>query len=74
MNDIIIRLVDLDPEVRGFVRPDCNGDYNIYINSSLCLEAQRATLEHELEHIQKGHVYSDRLVKLLEAEIEGGKS
>lgn len=69
MNDIIIRLVDLDPEVRGFVRPDCNGDYNIYINSSLCLEAQQATLKHELEHIRRRHLYSERLVKELEGEV-----
>lgn len=70
MNDIMIRLVALDPRVRGFIRPDCNGDYNIYINSCLCLEAQRDTLQHELEHIRRRHVYSERPVEELEKEVK----
>lgn len=70
MNDIIVRLVELDPRVRGFVRPDCNGDYNIYINSCLCLEVQQKTLRHEMEHIRRRHIYSNRLVKELEAEVK----
>lgn len=72
MNNIIVRLADLDPRVRGFVRPDSNGDYNIYINCNLCIEMQKQTLRHELEHIRRNHIYSDRLVKQLEAEVEGG--
>ena len=69
MDNIIVRLVDLDPRVKGFVRSDCNGDYNIYINSLLCVEAQRETLEHELEHIRRRHVYSEELVRVMEQEI-----
>jgi len=70
MEDIIVRLVELDPRIKGFIRPDSNGDYNIYINACLCLEAQQATLKHELEHIRRRHLYSERLVKELEGEVK----
>lgn len=72
MNNIFVRLADLDPRIHGFVKPDNNGDYNIYINANHCKEMQKETLRHELEHIQRDHIYSERLVKQLEAEIEGG--
>lgn len=69
MNDIFVRLADLDPRVHGFVKPDNNGDYNIYINSNHCLEMQKETLRHELEHIRLDHLQSDRPVAELEAEV-----
>ena len=71
MNDVIIRLADgLDPRVKGFVKEDSNGDYNVYINSCLCLEEQRTTARHELEHIYLQHLSSERPVKELEEEAE----
>lgn len=69
MNEIIIRLVDLDPSVKGFVKADHNGDYNIYINSRLCPEAQRRVYRHELEHIRLNHLFSDSKVAELENEV-----
>lgn len=72
MNEVIVRIVDgLDPRVHGFVKEDPNGDYNIYINSCLCLEAQLETYEHELRHIYMKHLRSDRQVRELEDEAEG---
>lgn len=72
MNDIIFRLADgLDPRVKGFVKEDNNGDYNVYINSCLCVEAQIETCEHELRHIYMKHLRSDRPVRELEDEVEG---
>lgn len=70
MEDVIVRLVELDPRIKGFIRPDSNGDYNIYINACLCPEARQTALEHELEHIQLRHVYSERPVKELEDEVK----
>lgn len=49
MNDIFIRLVDLDPSIKGFVKVDQNCDYNIYINARLCLEAQKKAFRQLLE-------------------------
>ena len=69
MNEVIVRMVELDPRVKGFIRPDNNGDYNIYINTLLCEEVQRETLKHELEHIRRRHVYSDRPVREMEDEV-----
>lgn len=69
MNDIFIRLVDLDPSIKGFVKVDQNCDYNIYINARLCLEAQKKAFQHELEHIRLDHLHSDRPVAELEAEV-----
>lgn len=74
MNSIMVRLADLDPRVRGFVKPDNNGDYNIYINCNHCIEMQKETLRHEMEHIRLGHVYSDELVKQLEKEANNEKA
>ncbi len=72
MNEVIIRLADgLDPRIKGFVKEDSNGDYNVYINSCLCAEAQKQTCEHELQHIYLKHLQSDRPVMELEEEAKG---
>lgn len=71
MNDIVVRLADLDPRVKGFIKPDNNGDYNIYINCNLCEEVQKETLKHELNHIEHNHLFSERPVKELEEEADG---
>ena len=34
---------------------------NIYINSKVCPKRQREALKHELEHLEKGDLYSDEL-------------
>jgi len=41
-------------KVRAFTLEDCNGDYNVYINSNLSMEMQRLAYEHECEHIKNG--------------------
>lgn len=67
MTDYFIRLVPLPWHVRGFVTPNDDDTYSIYINSLLPEEIQRAALEHELRHIQNGDLYSAKSV----AELEG---
>lgn len=69
MNDVIVRVVEMDPRVKGFLKESSDGVYNIYINSCLCPEAQRDTYRHELEHIKKNHLSSSRWVMDLEAEV-----
>lgn len=66
MNEIIIREVDIDPRIGGFVKEDPNGDYNVYISVYLSDAKKVATVKHELEHIKGNHLHSDLPVWLLE--------
>lgn len=54
MNDIITRYVKLPDTVHGFVCPDENGDYNIYINQNDPDERKRKAIIHERKHISYG--------------------
>jgi len=54
MKDRIVRLVSLPSQIRAMTSEDSNGDYNIYINGNLALEAQQKAYEHELKHIDNG--------------------
>jgi hypothetical protein len=51
MGTIIIRMADLPYALKGFVKEDEDGDYNVYINWKYSLEVQRRTLRHEIGHI-----------------------
>ena len=55
MGLVFIRLIDLDLKVDGVTVMDCDGNYNIYINSRLSYEDQQKTIDHELNHINMGH-------------------
>lgn len=64
MDNIYIRLVAFPTQtVKGAVRLDMNGDYNIYIDSRLSFEQQRRELMHELHHIKAKHHHRDLPVK-----------
>ncbi len=70
MNDIIIRLIPMPSRLKGLVKEDPDGDYNIYIREQDPIETQRETLLHELEHIRLGHLDGLKEVELCEAEAE----
>ena len=70
MNDIIVRLVDVPVDVKGIVKEDANGDYNIYLNARYVLEQQMMTYLHELAHIELGHLHSSLPVEELENEAD----
>ena len=57
--------------VHGSVRLNDDGTYSIYLNSRDTSEERRRTIEHELRHIEAGHLYSDKPVWKLELEAEG---
>lgn len=59
MDDLIVRLVPLPSSVEGFTLPDENGDYNIYLNDSLCGPALCRAYDHEVYHIGHGHFFDD---------------
>lgn len=52
----------------GMAASNCDGTFNIYINSLFCEEIQTNTLRHELEHLIQNHFYRDEPVALMEYE------
>ena len=71
MGDILTRIIDLPAGVSAMTVVDENGDYNIYINASLTREAADRALQHEMEHIKRGHFDTDKPVAECEKEAEG---
>ena len=68
MNEnIIVRYIPLPVSVRAFTVPDSQGNFNVYINSSLSFEQQRKNYEHEVCHIENGDFFRDETA----TEIEG---
>lgn len=67
MRDIIIREISMPGSVRAFTLPDEQGDYNVYINSSLSAEQRQRSFLHELGHIKRDDFYK---LDLSAAEIE----
>ncbi len=59
MDSLIIRILELPPEIKGLTLKDENGDYNIYLNSCISDDARVKAYLHELEHIKKGHFILD---------------
>lgn len=71
--DIVVRRVKLPSGVNGCVTTSPDGWNNVYINEDLSQEQQIKTLEHEIEHIEQGHFYSDEDFASLEANMPGEK-
>lgn len=69
MVDYFVRQFPMPATVRGFVAPNDDGTFSIYINSNLDAMQQRKTLEHELKHIKKDHFYTpEKDIKAVEDE------
>ena len=62
MNCVFIRGIALPGRVRGVTVIDEQEDYNVYINTNLCPETQRKTIEHEMIHIKADHFYNEEPV------------
>ena len=54
MGENYVRIIKLPSTIQGVTVKDENGNYNIYINSSLAEDAKKRALEHELKHIERG--------------------
>lgn len=70
MTEVIIRLLDLPYETKGFTAVDSNGDYNLYLNARYNHETQQTAYDHELRHIDGEHFYRDSDVTQDELEAE----
>lgn len=49
--DYCVRLIDLDPTVRGVTAMDNDSFASVYINSRHSYDRQRKAFIHEIEHI-----------------------
>lgn len=70
MTEVIIRLLDLPYETKGFTAVDSNGDYNLYLNARYNHETQQTAYDHELRHIDGEHFYLDSDVTQDELEAD----
>lgn len=68
MDDYIIRYIDLPLKVGGVTVLSSDGFSNIYINRLLPDELQEESLDHEMSHISKNHLYTDIPVDKCERE------
>lgn len=59
--------------VKGFVKEDADGNYNVYIREQDPREVQAETYLHELEHIRRRHLQREEWSPDLETEAEHGK-
>lgn len=70
MNDIIVRLIDVPVDLKGLVKEDANGDYNIFINARYNYDQQLETYFHEEAHARLGHLHSDKDIEEIEEEAQ----
>lgn len=59
MDDVFVRYQQMPYTIPAVTALDDDGDYNIYINPCLSIEAQQAAYRHEMYHIKHGHFYDD---------------
>ena len=66
-DNCLVRLLDLDPSVRGLTVIDDTGFANIYINARLSYDGQREALKHELRHYFREDMTSEADIRTVEA-------
>ena len=57
MGEVFIRGIKFPLTIEGATVLDADGNYNVYINTSLSYETQKRVVKHELTHIKKEHFY-----------------
>lgn len=74
-NEYNLRLVRLPATIYGATVLLDDGTYDIFLNELLCDEARQHTLDHEIEHIDRDHLYDDcRSVASMECEARGERA
>jgi len=70
LNCIFIRRLPMPGAVRGVAVAAPDDDFVVFVNDSLCPDAQRAAAEHELRHIRLNHFYDEEPVVINEIEAQ----
>lgn len=65
--DCVVRLIDLPPDVGGFITESPDGCRNIYINARYSEAGRREALRHELLHAENDDLHSAEPVAVIEA-------
>ena len=58
-NEYHIRLIQLPATIYGAVVLLSDDTYDVFINSTIPKALQEKALEHEIAHIDSGHLYND---------------
>ena len=67
-DDVFVKTISLPTTVRGFVRKNSDLTYTIVLNDKLNYEMQRRCYNHEMYHIERGDLDSERSVDEVENE------
>lgn len=64
MDNVFVRYQQLPCSIPAVTVLDAEGDYNVYINPCLSVDAQQAAYRHEMYHIAHNHFYNERPLEL----------
>lgn len=67
LSGILTVLIDMPFGVDGFVTPNEDGTYTIFLARNRSPERIKKALQHELEHIRRGDLFSGEDVQAIEA-------
>lgn len=67
-NNIFVYEERMPYTVRAVVVPGKNG-YTVYVNDHLSEDAKVKAIQHELEHIQRGDLHSEKLATDIEKDL-----
>lgn len=70
-NDVFVSVCEeLPNRVKGLITVDRNGNQFILINSNLSDEMKAETLKHEMLHLVRDDLYSDKSAEDIESEVD----
>jgi len=69
--DCVVRLIDLPPDVGGFITESPDGCRNIYINARYGEDGRREALRHEMRHADNDDLHSTEPIGVIEARASG---
>lgn len=67
LQGILTVLIDMPATVDGFVTPNADGTYTIFLARNRSEARIKKALQHELEHIRRGDLFSGEDVQAIEA-------
>ena len=67
--DVTVRTIPLPPHVHGFVIPDPDAHFNVYLNSRDSYYKRMETLQHELDHIARGDAWTPAPLDVIDSFI-----
>lgn len=67
--DAFVSVCELPGRVKGLLTVDADGNNYILINESLTESEQAKTLNHEILHIVRNDLYSDKPAHVIEQEM-----